>query len=328
MRRRMRAVFTDVDELGTEPGRSLLEAAGFEVVEARSLIARDVIDVGLGASALLVGAAPITREVLEVLRGVGVVSTKSAGTDHVDVDAARELGVWVCNVPEAATDEVAAHALAMALSLLRHLPFHDRRVRAGAWTIGDGDLMRRTTELTLGIVGMGRIGRRLAEFARPVFGRMLGSDPFVPPASWPEGVEPVTLDAVFASSDVVSLHVPLAEDTRRLVDRDRLRSMKPGSFLVNVSRGELVDIAALIEALDSAHLAGAALDVLPQEPPHPGDPILRHERVLLTPHVAFLSDASAEAYSWIQAENVVAWAATGRPSRAVVEPEDPRVRPR
>jgi D-3-phosphoglycerate dehydrogenase len=182
--------------------------------------------------------------------------------------------------------------------------------------------------MTLGVVGMGRIGRRLAEMGRPVFGTILACDPFVPASSWPGGIRPATADVVFAESDVVSLHVPLSDDTRCLVDRERLRRMRPGSYLVNVSRGGLVDQGALVDALDAGRISGAALDVLPTEPPEPDDPILRHPRVLVTPHVAYLSDASAEAYSRRQAHNVVAWVETGTPERVVVEPARARVSPR
>jgi phosphoglycerate dehydrogenase-like enzyme len=323
----MRAVYVDVDPLGTEPGRGILEAAGFEVQEATCREPAEVIEAGAGAAALLVGFAPVTREVLEALPSVGIVSTASVGTDHVDLEAAGSLGVWVCNVPDAATDEVATHALAMALSLVRELAHYQGATRRGAW-LPIGPRMRRPTEMTLGVVGMGRIGRRLAEMARPVFGTVLACDPFVPSSSWPDGIRPATLDAVFAESDVVSLHVPLADDTRCLVDRERLRRMRPGSYLVNVSRGGLVDHGALVEALDAGRISGAALDVLPTEPPDPDDPILRHPRVLVTPHVAYLSDASAEEYSRRQAHNVVAWAETGTPEGVVVEPARARVSPR
>lgn len=320
----MHALYADVDELGTQPGRSLLEKAGFEVREARCRRPTDVIEAGAGASALLVGYAPITEEVLATLHTVGIVSTMSVGTDHVDLEAARELGVWVCNVPDAATDEVALHAFAMALALVRHLPFFDREVRLGGWALKGTGSIRRPTSMTLGLVGMGRIARRVAELAQPVFSRIVGCDPFVPEARWPEVVEPVDVDAVFALSDVVSLHVPLTPDTRNLVDSDRLRGMRAGSYLVNVSRGGLVDGAALIDTLEAGHLAGAALDVLPEEPPERDDPILRHPRVLVTPHVAFFSDESVLEYSRKQAMNVISWATTGRPEGVVVEPLVPR----
>jgi D-3-phosphoglycerate dehydrogenase len=261
---------------------------------------------------------------MEALPSLRIVSVGAVGTDTVDLVAARELGVWVCNVPDAATDEVAAHALAMALALIRHIPFHDRRTRQGRWTLAGSGPLRRPTDLTLGILGVGAIGRRVAEFARPIFRRIIGSDPVVPDSAWPEFVVRGEIEEVFGESDVLSLHTPLTEQTRHLVDEARLRTVKHGSYLVNVSRGDVVDLSALVSALDEGRLAGAALDVLPQEPPDPDEPILQHPRVLITPHSAFLSEESNRDYLRNQAQNVIAWARTGRPQRVVVEPPDPR----
>lgn len=320
----MRAVYIDDGGLGVELGRSFLERWGFDVAEASCRTPEEVIEAGDGASALLLAYAPATREVMQALPTLSIVSVGAAGTDSVDLVAARELGIWVCNVPDAATDEVATHALAMALSLIRDIPFHDRRTREGRWTLAESGPLRRPTELTLGIVGVGAIGRRLTEFARPVFGRIVGSDPLVPDSTWPDFVVRGEIDDVFRESDVVSLHIPLTDQTRNLVDRTRLGSMKPGSYLVNVSRGAVVDLSALMAALDEGRLAAAALDVLPDEPPDPDEPILHHPRVLITPHAAFLSEESGRDYVRNQAMNVVAWAQTGRPQRVVVEPPNPR----
>jgi phosphoglycerate dehydrogenase-like enzyme len=324
----VRAVYVDIDELGTEPGRSLLEQIGLEVLESRCRTPQDVIEAGAGAAALLVGSVPITRKVLTELPSVGIVSTMSVGTDHVDLAAAADLGVWVTNVPDAATDEVAVHAVAMALSLIRHLPFYDRDTRRGEWSATGPGPMRRPTEMILGIVGMGAIGRRTAEAARASFQRILGCDPFLSREAWPSEVEPTTIEALFREADVVSLHVPLTDETRRLVNADRLGTMRRGSYLVNVSRGELMDMDAVIDALDAGRLAGAAVDVLPTEPPESDDPILRHPRSMVTPHIAYLSEESALEYSRKQALDVIAWIESGRPQRVVVEPSRPRVTPR
>jgi phosphoglycerate dehydrogenase-like enzyme len=320
----VRAVYFDVEELGAEPGRSLLERSGFDVVEASCRAPEEVIEAGEGASALLLAYAPATREVMEALPTLRIVSVGAVGTDTVDLLAARELGIWVCNVPDAATDEVATHALAMALALIRHIPFQDRRTRQGLWTLKGSGPIRRPTDMTLGIVGVGAIGTRMAEFARPVFRRIIGCDPLLPASAWPDFVVHAKAEDVFRVSDVLSLHVPLTDSTRGLVDGPRLGTMKDGSYLVNVSRGDLVDLTALVTALDEGRLAGAALDVLPQEPPDPDEPILRHPRVLITPHSAFLSEESNRNYLRNQAQNVIAWARTGRPQRVVVEPPIPR----
>ena len=317
---RYRAVYVDVERADVRAGRRLLEEVGFEVEEAVARTAAEVIEAGGGAAALLVGDSPITREVLDALATVRIVAAGTVGVDHIDVAEARRRGVWVSNVPAVAVEEVAVHALAMALCLVRHLSEWDRAVRAGRWDIEAVGPIRRPSAMTLGIVGLGRIGRRLAQVAAPVFGRLVGCDPYLGPGEWPPGVEAVNdVDVVFETSDVVSLHVPLRPDTELLVDAERLGRMRTGSYFVNVARGRLVDAAALLEALDEGRLAGAALDVLPDEPPDPCDRLLEHPRVLLSPHVAFVSDEARRAYIVRQAENVVAWLATGRPVDPVAE---------
>ena len=166
---------------------------------------------------------------------------------------------------------------------------------------------------------MGRIGRRVAELGRPFFGRVVAHDPHVADGAWPSGVERTELDAVFATADLVSLHLALTPESQRLVDGRRLGLMRGQSYLVNVSRGGLVDHDALLAALDNGTLAGAGLDVLSTEPPPPSDPLLSHPSVLLSPHVAFLSIDAERGYYRSQAENVVSWFETGRPLTPVVE---------
>jgi phosphoglycerate dehydrogenase-like enzyme len=311
------AVYTDVVEVDPAPGIRLLEEAGFAVRVVGSpdpeVIARAAPD----AAALLIGYTRVDGALLDALPGVGLVATQSVGFDMVDLDAARERGVWVSNVPAAATEEVAVHALAMALSLLRGLPFLDRAVREGRWQ-ADALPLRRPSDTTLGILGLGRIGRRLAGLAQGTFGRVIGHDPVLGADAWPEGVERADLDTVLRESDVTSLHLPLSAETERLIDAAALARMRPGAHIVNVSRGALIDDAALLEALDRGQLGGAALDVLEREPPDPADPLLRHPRVLLTPHAAYYSDRAARAYVTDQARNAVAWLRDGRPGDVVV----------
>ena len=308
------AVFVDVVDCDLHEGPAVLKDAGFEVRSAVAATPEQVAHAAAGATALLVGDSPVTADVLaaDELR---IVATVTAGTDQVDLAAARERGVWVANVPDAFTEEVAVHALAMMLSLLRQLPRYDRHVRDGGWDSLAGPRPARPSELVLGIVGLGRIGSRLAALARPLFGRLLGHDPASAP---PVGVEAVSLERLLADSDVVSLHVPITPQTRALIGRDQIARMRPGTVLVNVSRGGLVDEAALVEALDGGRLAGAGLDVLAQEPPADG-PLLRHPAVLLSPHAAFLSASSEREGIARQAANVAAWARTGRPLSVGVE---------
>jgi phosphoglycerate dehydrogenase-like enzyme len=309
------AVFVDVVECDLYEGPNLLRDAGFEVRIAVARTPRDVAAAAQGAAALLTGDAPVTDSVLAAVPELRIIATVTAGTDQVDLAAARERGVWVANVPDISTEEVAVHALAMMLALLRQLPRYDRHVRDGGWDPLEGPRPARPSELTLGIVGLGRIGARLAALARPLFGRLLGHDPV---SAAPVSVEAVELDRLLSESDVVSLHTPMTPQTRGLIGRAQLGLMRPGSLLVNVSRGGLVDEAALLDALDVGRLAGAGLDVLAQEPP--GDlPLLHHPAVLLSPHAGFLSAQSEREGVASQAANVAAWAQHGRPLSIVVE---------
>ncbi len=309
------AEYSNIDDLE----RPILESAGFEVELAQCRTPEEVIQAGPGAAAFLVQYAPITREVLETLPEVRIVSRYGMGVDTIDLEAARKRGVWVANVPDYGVGEVATHALGMLLSLVRHLPFYDRMERGGHWHYRSTGPLRRPNTMTLGIVGLGRIGRTVAQLARPCFRRILGCDPHLPNSAWPEDIEPVELDELFSQSHAVSLHLPLTQETRDLVNRRLLAQMPDGSYLVNTSRGGLVNLDDLLQALDDGRLAGAGLDVLPQEPPPPDHPILRHPRVLLSPHVAWFSEEAEEEVRRKTALNIVAWTREGRPPYVVVE---------
>ncbi|MGX4690070.1 C-terminal binding protein [Streptomyces sp. JNUCC 63] len=318
------AVFTDTEDLDPAPGIRLLRDAGFDVQVADSRDPDVIAAVAEDAVALIVGYARIDAALLGRLPRLRILATMSAGYDMIDTVQARRRGLWVTNLPDAATEDVAVHALASALSLVRRLPQADAVVRSGGWNtefIGGTQLPRRASEMTLGLVGLGRIARTFATLAAPVFGRVAAHDPHADHARWPTDVERHDSAAgLAASSDILSLHVPLTPATHGLVDDALLRAMRPGSLLVNVSRGELVDPQALLTALDSGQLAGAALDVFPVEPPPTDDPLRSHPRIQLSPHSAYLSDTSRRAYVCRPAENVIAWQRTGRPLTPVIDP--------
>lgn len=302
---------------------SMLESDGFQVA-VETLQSEDELTESVrmtNPAALLVTYLPVTERVLAAAPSLRIISCASVGFDRIDLDAAARRGVWVCNVPDAATEEVATHALAMALALVRHLPFLDRHVRDGGWSYDATGTPRRLSEMTLGIMGMGRIGRCLAGLAHPLFDRVIGHDPLIREESWPTEVGRTELDGCMKASHVLSLHLPLNAQTERLLDHRTLDEMRPGAYLVNVSRGGLIDVQALLAALDSGRLAGAALDVTAPEPPASESPIRHHARVLVTPHAAFYSQRALEAYVMRQAENVVAWRREGRPNTPVNEPE-------
>jgi D-3-phosphoglycerate dehydrogenase / 2-oxoglutarate reductase len=315
----LKVLITDFNYPDVDLERRILVDAGLELVEAQCHSEEDVIEAGRGVSALLTQYARITARVMAELPELRMVGRYGTGYDIVDVEAAGERGVWVANVPDYGTEEVAAHALSMVFALLRHLPLYDRDVKTGHWHSTSTGPLYRLKNLTLGVVGLGRIGGTLARRASPWFGRTLGYDPYLEEDAWPEGVERVSLEEVFSESLVVSLHPLLTEETREFIDRGLFERMPDGSYLVNTARGGLVVMDDLVWALEEGPLAGAALDVLPQEPPPLDHPLLSKPNVILTPHAAYYSLEAEEEVRSKAAQNVVAWAREGRPLYPVVE---------
>jgi D-3-phosphoglycerate dehydrogenase len=315
----MKVLVTDADYSSLDIEAEVLAAAGHELVVASCRTPQEVIAAAAGVDALLVQFAPITAEVFEALPQLRLLSRYGVGVDVVDTEAARDHGVWVCNVPDYGTTEVAMHAVAMLLALLRNVAGHDREVRAGHWDYHLGGQLRRPSSLTLGVVGLGRIGGMAAERAAPWFGAVVGYDPYLTDSDWPNRLERLSLEDLFARSSAITLHLPLTDTTRELVGTDLLGRMPSGSYLVNTARGGLVDLDALLEALHTGRLAGVALDVLPQEPPPQDHPLLTHPRALITPHVAWYSAEAEIELRTKAAQNIVEWARTGRPTYAVVE---------
>jgi phosphoglycerate dehydrogenase-like enzyme len=263
--------------------------------------------------------APVNAKVFAARPEIRIVSRYGAGFDTVNLADAKAHGVWVANSPDYGVGEVATHALAMTLSLLRHLNLFDRDIKAGNWHYSNTGKMQRVGDMTLGILGLGRIGKRMAHIGRNSFRRVIAHDPHIIDGDFPPYVERVGREQLFEQADAISLHVPLSDETRGMVDAALLSRMKPGSVLVNTARGALIDIEALAAALDAGRLDGAALDVLPVEPPEFDARIVQHPRVLLTPHAAFYSELAASELRRKAAQNLVDWNLRGRPSYVVVE---------
>ena len=253
-----------------------------------------------------------------------VVANRAVGLDNVDVNAATRLGVLVSNTPGVLQESCADFAFALILALARNVPFADRQVRAGAWTMFDQSpyLGADVHGATLGIVGLGGIGEAVMRRATGFDMRVVyHSRSRKPQAERDYGAEwSPDLDSLLASSDFVSLHVPLTPRTDRLIGRRELALMRPTSFLVNTSRGRVVDTEALCEALAEGRLAGAALDVTDPEPIPSDHPLLRLPNVILTPHISSGSAATVRKMGMMAAENVVA-ALTGGPMVSCVNPE-------
>jgi glycerate dehydrogenase len=262
----------------------------------------------------------LPREVIERLPQLRYIGLLATGYNVVDVEAARERNVPVTNVPNYGTRSVVQMVFAHLLNLTQHVADHARGVAAGRWSAiedfcyWDCPLIE-LAGLTIGIVGFGRIGRATAEVAR-AFGMNVLAHDLTPPIETIEGVRFVGLDELFRQSDVVSLHCPLTPETDKLVDAARLATMKPSAYLINTSRGPLVDEPALAEALKADRIAGAGLDVLSIEPPPPDHPLLGAKNCCLTPHIAWATRAARQRLLDTAVANVRAFLA-GRPQNVV-----------
>jgi D-3-phosphoglycerate dehydrogenase len=316
----LKILITDYDFADVDLELRLFRDAGMEVAVAQCRTEDDVIAAAKGCQGLLTQYPPINAKVFAALPAVRIVSRMGAGFDTVNTEDAKRFGVWVANSPDYGVGEVATHALGMALALVRHLPFYDRDVRANHWHYTSAGKLRRVGDMTLGILGLGRIGKRMAHLSRNAFARVIACDPYVGDGDFfPDQVVRVELEALFRDADVVSLHVPLNDETRGMAGSRLLGRMKKGSFLVNTARGSVANLDHVLAALDSGQLDGAALDVLPKEPPEADHPVLRHPRVLLSPHAAFYSVESEQELRRKAAQNLVDWARSGRPTYVVVE---------
>jgi len=228
----------------------------------------------------------ITRPVLEAGRRLRVVGVAGVGVDHVDVAAAQEIGITVLNTPAAATDAVADFTVALMLQLLRPIPRLAAEYRAGRFSAARAEPHgRELRELTVGLVGMGRIGSRVGRTCAASGARVLYND-LVPVGPFDFPAEPVEKGTIWSHSDIVSLHVPLTELTRGLIDAEVLSCFRPSTLLINTARGAVVDTAALTVALQTGQIAGAALDVTEPEPLPPDHALFACERCVVTPHVA------------------------------------------
>jgi D-3-phosphoglycerate dehydrogenase len=311
---RLRVVITDCDLGDPAAEVSLLrERLDAEVVVAACRTADDVLAASRDADALLVQWAPVTREVIAQLNRCQAISRYGIGLDMVDLDAAEERGVTVYNVPHYCTEEVATHTVAMLLALFRRLPQLDASVRNGQWD-APGVLRGRgrLSDATLGLVGLGRIGRLVAAPFLAMGTRVVAYDPgidgravAVETATGAGRIELTSLTEVAERSNLISLHCPLTADTAHVVGADFLRRVQPGTVLVNTARGGLIDIDALSCALQDDRIQAAGLDVFADEPLPADAPIRELDRVLLSPHAAWCSDAALPALKHEAANNLV-----------------------
>jgi D-3-phosphoglycerate dehydrogenase len=312
-------VITDCDHDSVDPERAVLDGHDVELRVLQCRTPEEVAAQAGDADVLINQYVPITGEVLEALPRCRLVVRYGVGVDNVDVEAAAERGVWVANVPDYGRDEVADHTLALAMALLRGVVVLDRSVRDGAWDLEGARPLRRLATLSWGVVGCGAIGRAVAGRAAGLGMRVLGYD--LPQVESGPPIRRVPLEELLAQADLVSLHAALTPSSRHLIGGDALAAMRPSAFLVNTARGGLVDAAALVAALDAGRLAGAALDVLEGEPPDElGWRLVRHPRVVATPHAAWYSEEAFHTLKTEVAREALRVLEGGRPRSPVNQP--------
>jgi glycerate dehydrogenase len=300
-----------------------LESLGKCEIHDRSST-EEVLSRAANAQIVITNKIVVSADIMSQLPKLEYVGVTATGYNIVDTEAARNRGIVVTNVPAYSTESVAQLVFAHLLNLAHHVGHHAETVRSGRWTCSpdfcywDTPLIE-LAGLTMGIIGLGRIGRDTAKLAI-AFGMKVVAYDIAPPQNMPEGCRFVELEDVFRMSDVISLHCPLTPQTERIVNAERLAMMKPTAFLINTSRGPLIDEAALADALNNHKIAGAGLDVLTSEPPEENNPLINAANCSITPHIAWATRAARQRLLKVAVDNVAAFLA-GNPQNVVNDTE-------
>jgi len=291
----MKLLVTDFAWKDLEIERQILSSMDATLVPAKNGEEDELIQLAADVEGIFTNWKRVSKRVIANAPRCKAIIRYGVGLDNIDVQFATESGIVVANVPDYCLEEVSDHALALLFAMARKLAIFDRATKNGMYDLSVGIPSYRLRGKTLGVVGLGKIGKVVARkalgfglkviaFSRSGRSAQVGT----------ETVESVSFSELLRRSDYISLHVPLAPETRHLFDLKAFRQMKPTAFLVNTARGDVVDSQALLTALDNNLIAGAALDVLPKEPPDADDPLMRHPKTIVTPHAAFNSEESLE----------------------------------
>src|SRR5262245_15945256 len=286
---------TDSPFPSLDPVKAALATLDAELRMSKSNTADGIIAVARDADAVIVCYAQITAAIIGALTRCKVIGRFGLGVDNIDVPAAAARGIVVTYVPDYCMQEVSDHAMALLLALARKVPFSNKLVQAGRWEMPAVAPLRRLEGQVLGLIGFGNIPRAVAPKAKAFGLKVVAYDPYAAKEVFATaGVERVSFDDLLARSDFISVHAPLMPATRGLVNAAAFAKMKKGALIVNTARGPLIDEPALIGALDSGHLGGAALDVVTTEPLAKDSPLIGRDNVILTPHTAFYSVEALE----------------------------------
>ena len=302
--------------LAVEAG--VFEPYGVELIVAQTGDEPELIELAREADAILTCWRRVTPAVLAAAPRCRMVSRYGIGLDNIAVDVATQLGIAVTNVPNFCRDEVSDHVMALILAWARRIVTFSNATRRGVWDLGMGGAIPRLRGQTLGLIGYGNLARAVAHKAHAFGMKIIACTPRLTADEVGSiGVATTDLHRLLHESDYVSLHVPLTTETRGLINAERLRQMKPSALLINTARGAVIDEEALIVSLREGWIAGAALDVLEEEPPPSDHPLMQLENVILTPHAAFYSTAAIDELARTAAIQVVQGLRGGRPDNLV-----------
>jgi len=316
--RRPKVVVTDCDHSSLELERKVLDKINPEFVVAHCTTEEEVIEVASDADGIINQYAPITRKVIESLKRCKVIARYGIGVDNIDVEAATEYGVIVANLPGYCVDEVSTHALALILACARKITLLDSLVKQKRWDLTLARPILRTQGRVLGLFGLGKIGRMVAEKASKFGFKIITYDPYVTKVD--KKIELVEFPQLLSDSDFISIHAPLTRKTRHIFAENELRAMKKTAYLINTARGSIIDEKALYKALKDKWIAGAALDVMEKEPPDWKNPLLKLDNLITTPHISFYSEESYVELKTKTAEAVLSVLKGGLPE-ALVNPQ-------
>jgi len=304
-----------------DPARAVLAKIDAEVRLAKEPTPDAILEVARDADAVLTTYAKLTADLIQHLTRCRVIVRFGVGVDNVDIAAATAAGIVVTRVPDYCLDEVSDHTIALLLALVRKIPSSNARTQAGRWEMRAVVPIHRLRGTVLGLVAFGQIPQLVARKAQAFGIRVVTHDPYVSKeVTERAAVEQVAFDELLKISDYISIHTPLLPATHHLFNADVFRRMKPTAYLINTARGPIVDEAALADALDQAHLAGAALDVMEQEPPSGSRLLGQRDNVIVTPHTAYYSEESLVDLQTKAAEEVVR-VLSGQAPRNPVNPE-------
>lgn len=302
----MKAVFTDYQYDSIEQEKTLCRAAGIDVEEYQEKDADKLRSLVADADAVVTQYSDINRSVIESMGNCKLIIKYGIGVNNIDIRAAAEKGIYVCNVPDYGVEEVSDHTVALIFALYRKLPLMTKSLREGEWNYTPMTPVSRFAESVVGLLGFGRIPRMVAGKLSGFGVKILACDPYAPKDTFSQtGVEQVDFETLCEKSDYLSIHCPLTGETKGLFNRDVFRRMKNTSYLINTARGPVVCEKDLTEALKLGEIAGAAIDVFEKEPPEKSNSLIAMEQVIATPHCAWYSEQAIHALQKKVGEEIV-----------------------